>query len=117
MNAELYWNKQSFVGDYGTSSRSSEPIVWLRGGNTTYRYRSLQNRVSLKGVNLETVVIKDLPYVPKTEVATKAKTQGLYVQHLVGVGALSLTFEVKGESDTFYPVRESNPNPGPPFAC
>lgn len=49
--AELYQyeysgsQSQGFIADYTANAYSNEFIVWLRGGNVTYRYRSRANRV------------------------------------------------------------------------
>ena len=94
MNAEVYTNSKSWVGDYTTSSRSSHPIVWLLGGGYSYNFRSLTNRVTIHDTSVETKTYNDIAYAPKDTRSDKLSQSGTYFSH--GVTASSLAVGTGG---------------------
>ena len=94
INAELHWKKTQFVADYKESTHNSWIVVWLRGGGTTYKFRSISNCVTLYDASATTKNARDNgtgeSYVPKTAVTARGAQQGLQIHNTLTSKALAV---------------------------
>jgi hypothetical protein len=70
---------------------STKPVIYLRGGGTTYNYRSLKNRITVKDFGaLDSKNLGHESKTSKTAVADKAARSGLHTGASMDVSSLTV---------------------------
>ena len=90
MNSEIYSSRRTWVGNYGYSSRSSHPIVWLLGGGYTYTFRALTNRVTLSDYTTSDKTYNGITYSNTSTASTKTSFSGAAYSHRISAASLAV---------------------------
>ena len=97
---ENYFGYAQFIAGYGVHYYTASPfIVWLKGGGTTYYYRSDRNRVTLRDASASSKQACDggvcVTYDTKTSVDSNV-LDGIYIDRNLRVGGVGGSIEASG---------------------